>query len=140
MFDLEQWLRDLVRELRVDNSVKVVSQKYSTDVTLLHCKLVIDDGIFSFFVSFSINNDGYLLSSFVLPEPCDDYYKSNLLQLGHDCSSYLAKNVDLNPSVKDFRTAIMAVRRIWWGDMKVLQRTQKQKTRSGSNNAGNKCY
>ena len=121
--DPKQWCLDLAKELSVDNTVRVVGQKYSVDGELLDCKLVINDGSVPFLVSFSINNKGYVLSPVVRPGFYRDYNKYGPRKYGkrkygsrevqYYCSLYLAQNLDLRPSVEDFRDGIVKIRKVW---------------------------
>ena len=125
---------NLVKEFEVDNTVKVVGQKYSADGDFLHCKLVINDGFTPFIVSFIITNKGCVLSPLVQPEllygfdKLDNDNKRCLLRLEHRYSNYLSRHIDLKPSIKDFRIAIMVIRGLWLGDddfIEFLQYAQK---------------
>ena len=117
----EQWCDDLVKELQASNIVRVLNKKNDGD--LLHCKLVIDEGSVPFLVSFSINNKGHVLSPSVRPGFFRDYNKYgprkygsreyNPLEVQYYCDVYLADNLDLKPSVKDFRDGIVKIRKIW---------------------------
>lgn len=133
--DSEQWCCDLISSLQIRTTVKVVSKKYDGD--FLHCKLIIDDGFTPFVVSFIITNRGCVLSPLVQPEliygfdNLNDDDKYSLLRLEYRYSSYLSRHIDLKPSIKDFRIAIMVIRSLWLGDdefIEFLQRTQKQKS------------
>ena len=117
------WCLNLAKELSADNTVRIVGQKYSVNGELLDCKLVIDDGSVPFLVSFSINNKGYVLSPVVRPGFYRDYNKYGPRKYGkrkydsrdvqYYCSIYLAQNLDLKPSVEDFRDEIVKIRKVW---------------------------
>lgn len=124
----EQWCDDLIKELEVDNAVKVVSQKYSADGTLLHCRLEIHDGSISFLVGFSISNEGCVSSSWIRPESDDHYFiygsKGYILRknkwyeytprdVEYYCITYLTKYLDLKPSIEDFQDGIVKMRSFW---------------------------
>lgn len=123
VFNPEQWCNDLIKELSVDNTVRVIGQKYSVDSELLDCKLVINDGSVPFLVSFSINNKGCVLSPVVRPGFYRDYNKYGPRKYGkrkygprevqYYCSLYLAQNLDLKPDIADFRDEIVKIRKVW---------------------------
>lgn len=124
-FNPEQWCDDLVKELQASNIVRVLNKKNDGD--LLHCKLVIDDGFTPFIGSFIITNKGCVLSPLVQPELIYGFNKLNndgkrrLLRLEHRYSNYLSRHIDLKPSIKDFRIAIMVIRSLWLGDDEFIE-------------------